>query len=1207
MLSVGHCRGALYHSLSSISVLGQLPPSGFTKRAQAIQGRVLSWAVARMLLYSFPPQLWVVSSAVKSQLTVQAGAEVWSFLRVQSAPFHLTLTNLQPATEYRVYAWAPPVEGTDFQGTSADIWTSPKPFATSPNFRIDSHLMSEPSDTSVVLLYPNVSGYTGGLITDYYLAISPGHVGIEIAPVAPSGIPMDNLPILRRQLSLPPSAHIVHHSHDLPTDPIIIGDGVVSTGGAGSQDSNELFCDPPLTPSSPYTLFVVVQSAVEASAETSPTQTFFLNTLPSRTSARTQILVAVVLVLLFALIIFLLAYFCYRRHKRQESSKVLNNYFSFRPNRDIKEVSTIEDAKLDALPKSYAAWSLPSGKRDPRFLIIDPTKGPDSTLLGTKSIDEIAASFKREFDSLPTGRILPHSAGMKPLNRYKNRSEQSLPYDHSRVKLKRSLNSPENDYINASFVDGYMRRKSYIAAQSPFNATTATDFWVMVFQCNVSQIVMLSNRIEGGAVCCTKYWPEVDRERAYDEAICSSDNTNVERQYDSLLVLALDSTEYASFTVRRFQISDLTSGAVQLVSQYHFHDWQPRRFSPSARWHRRGSQADRMHTRAAAAAAAAEELADFDYLAFIDFYFHVVTARRPEDGPLLVHCEEGVSRTSVFLAFDMLLQQFLTEHSVSVARLCAGMRRARPNMVPTPRHYALLYDLLYEAGIGGQSLIDLNVRSVLKSLIRRNPALGITYLIEQWYLLHNFTPPLDRRTDSLAALASVNVAKNRFPNILDLLPPDRFRPRLPPNYHSLDLPADYINAVYLDTVGLRDDLILTQTPLRSTVLDFWRMVFEERVSCIVDVEPSCYGSEDAVRYWPVSQADHQDSLISEDLADFHATTYPFDLADAEIVEALGVSNDETLQSPSAATALGPWFQFGDFQLCQVGDLSPVLSSPPGSENKSKQRSCIFRRRLIIRKVDKSSLAKPPDSRTVQVFHFKGRWKEEGQIPTSRAQFLRLLEVIRLERGLGPAVIHCLDGGTRSGLFAASYVLVERITRDLFVDVFHTIKAMKLRRRAVIGSAVQLRFLYRVLIDWVDMTIEKPLRRQQISYPITFVHDPLLSTIHDAHSSGLLSSTTSHLSLASTGDSSTCLPRGEEAVGVNMSNSMSAVHHLPRRNVVLYRYFSEELSKLMRNGRTSLSPAAAADSAGLGSQTVSCATSSPRRKPRVRVSQGDLMV
>ncbi|VDN37843.1 unnamed protein product, partial [Dibothriocephalus latus] len=122
----------------------------------------------------------------------------------------------------------------------------------------------------------------------------------------------------------------------------------------------------------------------------------------------------------------------------------------------------------------------------------------------------------------------------------------------------------------------------------------------------------------------------------------------------------------------------------------------------------------------------------------------------------------------------------------------------------------------------------------------------------------------------------------------------------------------------------------------------------------------------------------------------------------------------------------------------------------------------------------------------------------------------MLEVVRLERGLGPTVIHCLDGGTKSGLFAASFILVERITRDLFVDVFHTVKAIKLRRRAVIGSATQLRFLYRVLIDWVDQTIEKPLRRQQITYPITLVRDPLLSTINDVHSSGLLSSGTSRL-------------------------------------------------------------------------------------------------
>ncbi|VDN31074.1 unnamed protein product [Dibothriocephalus latus] len=142
-------------------------------------------------------------------MAVPADAGVWSFLRVQSAPFHLTLTNLQPATEYRVYAWAPSVDGTDFQGATTAIWTCPKPFATSPNFRIDPLLRRKPSDTSVEVFYPNVSGYTGGLITDYYLAISPGHVGLVIAPVPPSGGPEGALQFLPCMISRSPSCHLL--------------------------------------------------------------------------------------------------------------------------------------------------------------------------------------------------------------------------------------------------------------------------------------------------------------------------------------------------------------------------------------------------------------------------------------------------------------------------------------------------------------------------------------------------------------------------------------------------------------------------------------------------------------------------------------------------------------------------------------------------------------------------------------------------------------------------------------------------------------------------------------------------------------------------------------------------------------------------------------------------------------------------------------
>lgn len=65
----------------------------------------------------------------------------------------------------------------------------------------------------------------------------------------------------------------------------------------------------------------------------------------------------------------------------------------------------------------------------------------------------------------------------------------------------------------------------------------------------------------------------------------------------------------------------------------------------------------------------------------------------------------------------------------------------------------------------------------------------------------------------------------------------------------------------------------------------------------------------------------------------------------------------------------------------------------------------------------------------------------------------MLEAVRLERGTGPLLIHCLDGATRSGLVAVCHLLAERLTRDHYVDLFHVIKSVKLRRRAVISSEV----------------------------------------------------------------------------------------------------------------------------------------------------------
>lgn len=58
-------------------------------------------------------------------------------------------------------------------------------------------------------------------------------------------------------------------------------------------------------------------------------------------------------------------------------------------------------------------------------------------------------------------------------------------------------NDDNGDYINANFVQGYSHDKKFIATQGP-KKETLVDFWRMIYQYQVSAIVMLTKLIEKG-------------------------------------------------------------------------------------------------------------------------------------------------------------------------------------------------------------------------------------------------------------------------------------------------------------------------------------------------------------------------------------------------------------------------------------------------------------------------------------------------------------------------------------------------------------------------------------------------------------------------------------------------------------------------------------------------------------------------------------
>lgn len=104
-----------------------------------------------------------------------------------------------------------------------------------------------------------------------------------------------------------------------------------------------------------------------------------------------------------------------------------------------------------------------------------------------------------------------HGDALLPENMKKNRYTNVLPYDYSRVRL--NIADGGGDFINANYVNGYGAQKEYICCQGPLSRNgidTVVDFWRMVWQQNVSAVVMTTRTFENGRKKCEEYWPAVN-------------------------------------------------------------------------------------------------------------------------------------------------------------------------------------------------------------------------------------------------------------------------------------------------------------------------------------------------------------------------------------------------------------------------------------------------------------------------------------------------------------------------------------------------------------------------------------------------------------------------------------------------------------------------------------------------------------------------
>ncbi|KAL3313494.1 hypothetical protein Ciccas_007905 [Cichlidogyrus casuarinus] len=620
-----------------------------------------------------------------------------------------------------------------------------------------------------------------------------------------------------------------------------------------------------------------------------------------------------------------------------------------------------------------------------------------------------------EFDSIDPGGQYSWECSNRPNNRPKNRYANVVAYDHSRVILKhvQSIDSKgirrieaDSDYINANYVDGYRQKRAYIATQGPVS-NTMCDFWRMVWENNTSLIVAMTRLEEKVRSKCECYWPMEEGETPH--------------VYEEMEVSLVDCLELAYYTLRTLVVKNLATQEERQVKHFQYTAWpdhgSPRHPAP--------------------------------ILMFIE-RINQTRAELESTAPTVVHCSAGVGRTGALIAIDMLLAQLTQEAAVNVKQVVSQLRSQRNFMVQTQDQYEFIYEAVLEAAIAlpnSQLFIEqFPMRLNQLCQVLRNNQDGKLYTglviefrrLQSQAMLNDSTIncdqmiqrgllcPLDPDSASrvgslfdqadeprLVATLPCNMAKNQS---LEIVPYNS-------NRVCLQGAADYINASYIDGYLTRVAYIATQTPLDSTVGDFWRMIWESK-SCIIvklnSIINSEYAMETTKPYWPRRTAVHYENLTVEPIAEFSMTSFilrEFRLTDRSngvwrTIRQFDVS--ESLMHLATYTPV-------DFEVeTRGGQHSVLLSEPQHKEAAAALLECI------------------------------------GQAHTTKNQF-----------GIdGPITVHCDVGAGRTGIFLAVSLLIQRIRMEGVVDIYQTVKMLRWQRRGLVESVQDYAFCHAAILEYL---------------------------------------------------------------------------------------------------------------------------------------------
>ncbi|XP_060083634.1 receptor-type tyrosine-protein phosphatase kappa-like [Ylistrum balloti] len=109
-----------------------------------------------------------------------------------------------------------------------------------------------------------------------------------------------------------------------------------------------------------------------------------------------------------------------------------------------------------------------------------------------------------------------------------------------------------------------------------------------------------------------------------------------------------------------------------------------------------------------------------------------------------------------------------------------------------------------------------------------------------------------------------------------------------------------------------------------------------------------------------------------------------------------------------------------------------------------------------------------EARAIKQFQLRS-WSDSDKVPDTAA-LVQLLDMVcdwLKQSGKGPITVHCMNGASKSGVFCAVSLLLERMQRDHEVDVFQTVMAIRTNRPQFIEDLEQYNFCYKMALEYID--------------------------------------------------------------------------------------------------------------------------------------------